>query len=110
MQTIDEIKTLPNVCATEMKKMKVWIKRETKKLVWVKMFSFVASQTKTDTLVWSLGALVSEEETKSKLRPYRITQPCPLHVTISRFYSQGSQSVMHNRGRAKVFRTNCLTA
>ena len=49
MQTIDEIKTLPNVCATEMKKMKVWIKRETKKLVWVKMFSFVASQTKTDT-------------------------------------------------------------
>lgn len=43
------IKTLPNVCATEMKKMKVWIKRETKKLVWVKMFSFVASQTKTDT-------------------------------------------------------------
>ena len=44
----DEIKTLPNVCATEMKKMKVWIKRETKKLVWVKMFSFVASQTKTD--------------------------------------------------------------
>ena len=61
-------------------------------------------------LVWSLGALVSEEETKSKLRPYRITQPCPLHVTISRFYSQGSQSVVHNRGRAKVFRTNCLTA
>lgn len=110
MQTIDEIKTLPNVCATEMKKMKVWIKRETKKLEWVKMFSFVASQTKTDTLVWSLGALVSEEETKSKLRPYRITQPCPLHVTISRFYSQGSQSVVHNRGRAKVFRTNCLTA
>lgn len=44
-----QIKTLPNVCATEMKKMKVWIKRETKKLVWVKMFSFVASQTKTDT-------------------------------------------------------------
>ena len=49
VKTIDEIKTLPNVCATEMKKIKVWIKRETKKLVWVKMFSFVASQTKTDT-------------------------------------------------------------